>query len=122
MLNYHQFLAENLINMSWKHWPYWLRGGVIGGGVTAVSIVPLYLCDLIVTGYGDLGCGLAFLIISPMFPLFWLSARFGPFPVSIPVFMVAGVIIWFIIGALIGLGIGRIISRNNRGYEKSPPA
>lgn len=108
--------------MNWKHWPYWLRGGVIGGGVTAVSIVPLYLCDLFVAGYGSLGCGLTFLVLSPMFPLFWLNARFGPFSVSIPVFMMLGVIIWFVIGALIGLTIQRVTSRNGSEQKKSPLA
>lgn len=101
--------------MHWRNWPYWLRGGVIGGAITAVSIVPLYLCDLLVAGYGSLGCGLAFLALSPMFPLFWLSEYFGPFPVtiSVPVFMTLGVIIWFAIGALIGLAIKRLKSRNS---------
>ncbi|KKU78195.1 MAG: hypothetical protein UY03_C0002G0021 [Parcubacteria group bacterium GW2011_GWA2_47_64] len=101
-----------MVNMKfWKHWPYWLRGGIITVGITIVDILLMYSCDLFTSGYSSLGCGLVFAVFGPIFPLFLFSESFGPFPISTEVFMMIGVIVWFIIGSLVGLLIGYIKSK-----------
>src|SRR3989344_9265366 len=38
--------------LNWKKWPYWLRGGVILGGVSFLSIGVTFLCFTDSNGYG----------------------------------------------------------------------
>lgn len=118
MLNYPQFLAENLINMNWKHWPYWLRGGVVGGGVALGFYLLAYMCFLV---GGDYFC-LIFYIAGPIYPAGLFLNLFEPVfnyssavvEASAPILSVP---IWFIFGSLIGALAGSIKSKN----KKSPP-
>lgn len=99
--------------MNWKNWPYWLRGGVIGGGVTVVSVALFYSCTLLDTTHGSFLC-LPFLFISPMFPFAILFDELGPiFQYQLPFILmpVISIISWFIIGSFFGVLIGYIKSR-----------
>ena len=97
--------------MKWKQFPYWLKGGVIGGGVTLVSVILFYSCLLFVGWQVNFVC-LPFLFVSPMFPFIDLFDN-NPFLHTLPRFSfeVLGIIIWFIIGALIGAFVDYIKSR-----------
>ncbi|MDO8590612.1 MAG: hypothetical protein Q7R65_01395 [bacterium] len=95
--------------MNWKHWPYWLKGGVIGGGVTIISIGSLYTCTWVTTPGGFL-C-LPFLFISPMFPfldLFDTNPYLRALPFSLEI---TSIIFWFLVGSLIGALVGHIKSK-----------
>lgn len=92
---------------------------MIGGGVTAVSA--LLICDFLTTGYSGFGCAAFFAIFSPLFPLIWLREEWGFFSLSAEMFATLGVIIWFAVGALIGLVIERLKSRSSREQQKSSP-
>jgi hypothetical protein len=87
---------------SWKKWPYWLKGGVIAGGITLVSIFLAYGCDLLDTSTESFFC-LPTLVISPMFPFVWLidiNPQLSKLPgIFLPIISVIG---WFLIGSLIG--------------------
>ena len=94
--------------MNFKKWPYWLKGGVIGGGVA-------FIFYLIVSFCFDYFC-LVFYIVSPIYPAGLILNSLGPvFHYSsgfaeayAPVFSIP---IWFIIGLLIGALVGHIKSR-----------
>lgn len=97
----------------WKNWPYWLRGGVIGGGITLIFVVLFYSCNILDTSPGSFLC-LPFIITSPIFPFAILFDNLDPFfhyrlPfVFVPVGSVAG---WFVVCSLIGFLVGRIKSK-----------
>ena len=99
--------------MNWKHWPYWLRGGVIGGGVTLVSVFLFYSCILLDTSHGSFLC-LPFLFISPMFPFIDLFDT-NPYFHALPVYSmeVTSIVIYFISGSLLGLLVGYIKKKKN---------
>jgi hypothetical protein len=80
--------------MAWKNWPYWLRGGLIG----------------LVIGIWPLG---QFLVIPTNLLLHSMGFYFG---IKSEVVYLGYVLLHHIIlGALIGLLIGEIKSRKNKG-------
>ncbi len=89
--------------MNWKKWPYWVRGGVIGGGVALLSTVVSFL----VCSSPDLLCTVLSFQTFPLLPLV-------PFTINIPndlfsAFVVIGsTVVWFLIGAILGGVIGRL--------------
>ncbi len=85
--------------MSWKKWPYWFRGGVIGGGATFAFGILLYTCTWLTPAGGFL-C-LPFLFFSPLFPITQLFDSFGLhfFPFD---FLVVSIGAWFLFGAFVG--------------------
>lgn len=90
----------------WKDMPYWLRGGVIGGGITLVSIIFFYSCVLLDNSSGSFLC-LPFLFFSPMLPFINLFDT-SPYLRTLPFFSmeITSMVVWFIVGALIGTFIG----------------
>jgi|SRR3989344_7677296 len=98
--------------MFWKRMPYWLRGGVVCGGVTIASAILAFGCPQMVYLFlgNDPGfvC-LPFVFISPLFPIYiiWERIQFFdklPFLLS-PLF---GTIVWFLLGSFAGFLIGLI--------------
>ena len=104
-------MVQYMLMKSWKHWPYWLRGGVIGGGVTLVSVFLVYSCDLLDTSTGSFFC-LIPLVLSPMFPFVWLvdtNSQLSALPgIFLPIISIVG---WFLIGSLLGVLVEYIKSR-----------
>ena len=73
----------------WKNYPYWIKGGIIGGAVTLVFIVLFYSCTLLPVKYSWY-C-LIPLVFSPMFP-FAILIDSNPFfhtlpEIFLPIFM-----------------------------------
>ncbi|MDO8482894.1 MAG: hypothetical protein Q7S86_03695 [bacterium] len=100
---------------SWKHWPYWLRGGVIGGGVTLLFVVLFYSCGLFDTDSESFFC-LPFIIVSPSFPFAILFDKLNPiFQYQLPfiIMPVVSVLSWFIFGSFVGLLVGHIKRKKN---------
>ena len=106
--------------MNWKKWPYWLRGGVIGGGITLVFVISFYSCGLIATGYSAFAC-FAFVLVGPTYPAVKLLDVIG----SIFNFKLDGIfaemygpvlsiLVWFIIGSLIGVLVDYIKLENKK--------
>lgn len=102
---------------SWKHWPYWLKGGVIGGGV-AVLFVFLYLpCEqAALRTFRESGGGADFTDLKCL-SLEWPML---PIQIVIPSFIntfsgatliVVSILLWSFIGSLIGVLISRIKSK-----------
>jgi hypothetical protein len=99
--------------MGWKEWPTWLKGGVIGLILSVLFLIGLIICASSSLGSGSYGC------INFIFPLF-----FGAFMASILniqnkfvgyfVIGFTNLIIYFLIGALIGWIVGKIKNRNKR--------
>ncbi|MCR4334776.1 MAG: hypothetical protein NUV47_03575 [Patescibacteria group bacterium] len=91
--------------MNNKKMPYWLKGGVIGGGVAFVFYLLVSFCF-------DYFC-LVFYIVSPIYPVIFLLNLLAPVfgyswifaEVYAPILSIP---IWFIIGSLIGAIVGYI--------------
>jgi len=97
----------------WKKLPYWLKGGIISGGVTFIFIVLFYSCTILDTKQGSFLC-LPFMVLSPIFPFAILFDKINsisqyqlPF-VFVPV---ASTVFWFFVGSLIGSLVGYIKSK-----------
>ena len=111
-----QNTCYNLPNMHRKKWPYWLRGGIIGGGVAILSGVFLYFCVLMSKGWGVLGC--AYFLIFEFYPANWFKNSLGVRDIyfSSPTASFTGsIIVWFIIGAFIGFLIDLLIALKKKG-------
>ena len=92
--------------MHWKQWPYWLRGGVIGGGVTFVDLLLLSSCNIITSNASIFGCSLADVI----FGLWWpIALLFKYLDLNIPseaVLSIITILAWFIVGSFFGFLFG----------------
>lgn len=97
----------------WKKIPYWLKGGIIGGGVTLIFVGLAYTCPFFSP---DDGWGCAFSFYIPLIPFLPLldnmeiaRSFFQAIPFALlPIFYV---VMWFIIGSLIGVVAGYIKSK-----------
>ena len=74
--------------------------------ITVVSDTLINSCDVFVSGYGALGCGIVLSTFSPMFPLLLFSEYFGLFPMSWGIFVISAVALYFLLGSIIGGLIG----------------
>ena len=90
---------------SWKHWPYWLKGGVIGGGFIVLARLLAFGCDSCV------------FLSYPLILTSWLITMIGGdlgfflvsyFPFSPLIIIAADIILWFLTGALFGFLIGSL--------------
>ncbi len=91
--------------MHWKKWPYWLRGGVIGGGIALVSTILTHFCEFQGLGPDCVLVSIPWLILVPV--LLWHPpfsnlplAAFYPFTIPI------GIGIYFFLGAVVGGWVG----------------
>lgn len=81
--------------MHWTKWPYWLRGGVIGGGVAILSAALSDVCANIFSESLNLVC---LLFVLPWIPFWYLPITLLP----TTIFSIIGIVTWFIVGALAG--------------------
>ncbi len=91
----------------WKNWPYWLRGGVIGGGIILLST----LATPVFCNSPNIVCVLFEIPILPIYPLLaLLFPLFNSLPLELySLFFSATIIIlWFIIGSILGIFVGYI--------------
>ena len=97
----------------WQNWPYWLKGGAIGAGITVASIVLVYGCDFVDTSSNSFVC-LIPLVVGPLFPFAWLMDN-NPQLSNLPVFFlpVIALVSWFIVGSIIGWFVGYLKSGKN---------
>src|SRR3989344_3149333 len=113
--------------MFWKKWPYWLRGGVIGAGITLILIAIMSVLSLLnlddslivltIIGPTILIPGLILSsILDTMLPLVSLSrfiaqiSNYNDFLQFIIIGIIASAF-WFFSGSLIGALVGYIKSR-----------
>lgn len=91
----------------WKQLPYWLKGGVVGGGVVFISVVLTQFCEyqILVPGYSGLGFE-CFPFAVPWIP-FWFIPNF----VSLKIYEGAVILIWFASGSVLGYLFGYIKSK-----------
>ena len=100
---------------SWKQWPYWLRGGVIGGGITLLSYVLSISCLYFLTSTDSWGLEcLPFAI--PWIP-FWFVPDLTSLSLSSVNYGIIVVAIWFLAGSVIGATWNHI---KNRYYATWP--
>ena len=103
----------------WNKWPYWLRGGIIGGVVALLSVLLYYSCSVVVSGYTAFWCGI-FISFGPVYAVFWLLNIAGlgfllhdtiwghVFSYSDTRLFIISIIVWFFLGALVGTLVGCI--------------
>src|SRR3989338_7853923 len=105
--------------MNWKHWPYWLRGGVIAFALAAILISLDLMCiRSAMKTFIQSGGGQDFADIQCI-PLDWPT---WPVELTIPAsyslsaipFTVLNSLLWFFIGSLIGAFVGYIKSRRKK--------
>ena len=98
----------------WKKLPYWLKGGIIGGGVTLVFVGLAYACPFFSPNDGW-GCAFSFYIpLIPFFPLLDNMEIVRSFVQAIPFALlpILYIAIWFTVGSLVGFFVGYIKSKN----------
>ena len=103
--------------MGWKNWPYWLRGGAIGVlvGILILFIPFVGLIYIIPVMFVQ---GLIFNLIGLRETADLCFSLFSsPSFICVITFYPINVILSFIIGALIGLIIGKIKSKNRKGVN-----
>ena len=81
----------------WQNWPYWLRGGVIGAAIPAISLFLMVSCTYTTQSYA------CFLLSIPLIPFYSLSNDLSV--------VLTGIMIWFILGSFIGALVGHIKSK-----------
>lgn len=114
-------MGDFIFIVGWKNLPYWLRGGIVG---SSLNILLFVLILVIAKIFGDYALILAFTIVpfvSPFFfgvsPLFFLDLSL-PYNLNIPFFVyqflniLIPLIVYFVIGAIIGWIYGKIKVRN----------
>ena len=94
----------------WKQWPYWLRGGVIGGGFAILSSVLSLSCLYFLASPGSWG----FECIPIEIP--WIPFWFFPSITFLPsiIYEVLVLVVWFSVAAFIGALVGYI--KNKRAH------
>src|SRR3990167_2642175 len=101
------FFGHSKSRAFWKRCPYWLRGGVVGGGTALIYAILFYSCAYAVSDYGIFGCmglfqlwgpaypvALAMVYFQPIFNYSWIWAEGYSAFVAIPV--------WIFVGAELG--------------------
>ena len=111
--------------MGWKNWPYWVRGGLIGGLIAVVldliilSSGILFLNDLNANNLSGYQRFVLYFIIIPMglisFPLLMILVPLFGYGEAITAgyffLPFVSIVSFFIIGAIIGLVYGKIKKR-----------
>ncbi|MDO8590678.1 MAG: hypothetical protein Q7R65_01730 [bacterium] len=95
--------------MNWKHWPYWLRGGVVGAVFVLLSSILSFSCLYLFTSPGSWGLGCVPFEI-PWIP-FWFIPNFTSLPLISYEVIVGGS--WFLLGSLVGAFVGFIKSKKS---------
>jgi len=92
--------------------PYWLRGGVIGGGISLVSTFLTSFCEYIIMVPGYTGLGFECLPFAIPWIPFWSFKNI--ISLSVIEYTIAGTAVWFVFGSLVGSIIKFIKLRNSK--------
>lgn len=98
--------------MSWKNWPSWLKGGVIAIEIDLIILVILFIGLFISSGEEFMYdvffplLGITQLFISSF--LYFTGGIGEALDIFIKISILSGLVTWFLIGALIGLVVGKI--------------
>ncbi len=108
-----------IMRSNWKKWPYWLRGGVIGGGVALLFVVLFFSCSLVITPGGFL-C-LPFILVSPLYPIaMFIDSIPDNHRVLPPLFLtlpILSFLLWFIVGAAIAATI-KLVKKDSQATKR----
>ncbi|MBM3256921.1 MAG: hypothetical protein FJY98_01155 [Candidatus Liptonbacteria bacterium] len=96
--------------MTWKKWPYWLRGGVIGGVIALISSILTHICEFQGIGLDCVLVGFPWLVLTPIF--LWQLPFFNFALITLyPLTILIGIGIYFFLGSFVGNIIGYIKKR-----------
>ncbi|MES2088040.1 MAG: hypothetical protein V4467_03550 [Patescibacteria group bacterium] len=103
--------------MNWKHWPYWIKGGIIAGGITALFSIAYYGCvhTSIYAASSGYAC-LPFIETSPLYPFVSFFDRAYPElsdALSLLIITLCSVVTWSIVGVFFGFLYGKIKNRKS---------
>jgi len=89
--------------MRWKNWPYWLKGGTITTLFPIIVFILNFLIDSIVGTSGETFLFFFLIIATPALPIFNVFFKPSiPYNVTYIIFFVATLVIYFIIGSIMG--------------------
>ena len=95
--------------MGWKEWPSWLKGGLI---TTILFGIPLIFSEIYRRGSWEMVGSLSFMD-QVYLTLHKLPANIIPLPIrSRAIYLILALLIYFLIGAIIGFIYGKIKSKN----------
>ena len=92
----------------WKNSPYWLRGAIIGGAITAISFINYWICISTASDSPGFFC-LPYLMFSPMAPISLLFDSYTHIT-SYELLAITSILVWSIIGSAVG-GLLSLIKR-----------
>jgi hypothetical protein len=87
--------------MHWHKWPYWLRGGVIGGGIALFLTILGFSCE----AYFDFKYPGGLPVLCLPFEIVWVPTFI------LPGGYIASVLFWFLVGSFVGVIVEKIKSK-----------
>lgn len=94
--------------MFWKNWPYWLKGGLIAVLVAFVLMIALIPFGAMPCLSCDISIPLPYWAVIPFLIVLISRYKIGILTDSIPLAVASSFLIYFLIGTIIGIVIGRI--------------
>jgi hypothetical protein len=104
------FIKRNMkLKTWWQGLKYWQKGGIIGALVPIILLALSFFCVSIISGDESIFCTIPLVPISFFF-VFDILVRFDFLPNKIVMifYYLFSIVIYFLIGALIGLIIGKL--------------
>ena len=96
--------------MSWKKWPYWLRGGIIAAVIVILTLLIFWWCVEHTKGDSAIGClayiypiVFPYIMLQDLLDIIFDNHDFLDLFPSVTIFILASIGFWFVFGALIGL-------------------
>ncbi len=101
--------------MGWKNWPYWIRGGLLGAIITIIGYIFIIMVGIgfpILFYIPDIIIALPYRFIAKSFVYNILGSNLGSYVLLFS--YIIAIFPNFIIGAIIGLIIGKIKSKKQK--------
>ena len=90
--------------MGWRNWPSWLKGGIILALIDfIILLIPLVKYFSNPNYYGE---SFGYLLVFTN-PLSWMLSDLFEVPLNLPLMAFLGIILYFLVGSLIGWLIGK---------------
>jgi VIT1/CCC1 family predicted Fe2+/Mn2+ transporter len=94
--------------MIWKDWPYWLKGGIVATLIPILVFVVNLVIDVLVPPKGETFLFFFLIVATPALPIFNAFFKSSiPYNITYIIFVVAILVMYFIVGSVIGWIVGK---------------